>query len=132
MTRYKLENDTFIKPVKFVRHNGRIISNPPDELVIELGEGYPLQEEPPQPELDQTKQWCQKTYKLEDNKIVVVWVIHDYTQPEPEPQSEQQEPENEPQAEQEQEPELQTEPEQQEQQPEQEAEQPQPEPEATE
>ena len=95
MTCYILANNDWIKPVKSVRYNGRRISNPPDELVIDLGEGYPLQTTD-KPEYDQETQYVTKSYKLENGVIIEVWTIHDIEQPEPEPQPE---PEQEPQQE---------------------------------
>ena len=101
MTCYTYESSHYIKPVKSIRYNGRRISNPPDELVIEAGLGYPL-ETTEQPEYDQDTQWLEKSYKLEDGVISEVWTIHDIDPPEPEEQEEEQQEEpqqNEPQPE---------------------------------
>ena len=102
MTCYTLETETYIKPVRSIRYNGRRISNPPDALVIEAGMGYPLQTTE-QPEYDQETQYITKSYKLEEGVIIEVWTIYEHERPEPEPeaepQQEQQEPENKPEPE---------------------------------
>ena len=103
MTCYNLNEYNNPVPVRSIRLNGRRISNPPDDLVISNGLGYP-KEETPQPEYDQETQYITKGYKLENGVIIEVWTIHDFDPPEPEePEEEQQEepqqnePEPEPQ-----------------------------------
>lgn len=87
MTCYTFESETWIKPVKSIRYNGRRISNPPDELVIKAGMGYPLQTTE-QPEYNPETQYINKSYKLENGVIIEVWTVIDIPQPEPEPEPE--------------------------------------------
>lgn len=86
MTCYTFESETWIKPVKSIRYNGRRISNPPDSLVIEAGMGYPLQTTE-KPEYDPENQWVTESYKLEEGVIIEVWTVHT-REPEPEPETE--------------------------------------------
>lgn len=83
MTCYTFKSETWIIPVKSIRYNGRRISNPPDELVIEAGLGYTLQTTE-QPEYDPKTQYINKSYKLEEGVIIEVWTVYDIPQPEPE------------------------------------------------
>ena len=72
---YNLNNNSLI-PVRFIRHENRRIANPPDQLVIQLGLGYPLTSTP-QPECDPQTQIATKSWRQEESAIVEVWTVND-------------------------------------------------------
>lgn len=74
MTCYNLVNN-ILKPVRYIRLNGRMISNPPDSLVIENELGYPLEETAP-PEYDSEKEYVNKSWEMRDGIIFAVWTVH--------------------------------------------------------
>lgn len=66
--------DGNISAVYSVTQNGRRISNPPDELIDQLGAGYPLETDP-QPEYDEEKYYLVATYSMENKVIKKHWEI---------------------------------------------------------
>ena len=86
MTCYNLNEYNNPVPVRSIRLNGRRISNPPDDLVISNGLGYPKQEtpQPEYPENNPEKYWMNKKYELKDGVIVAVWEIKENPYYEPE------------------------------------------------
>lgn len=87
MTTYNLNEYNSLIPVKSIRYNGKRISNPPDELVIEAGLGYPLIEEP-KPEYNPETQYLRHYYRQDEKAIVSCWEVCENPQPEPEPELE--------------------------------------------
>lgn len=61
-------------PVRHVRNEGKVISNPPDSLVDKLGAGYPLVIEP-QPAYNLESETLQPYYTLEAGKIIKGWAV---------------------------------------------------------
>lgn len=78
--RYQLK-DGIPVPVKVVRTEAYIISNPPDELLDELGVGYVL-EDREKPEFDETLQRASFSWEIENEKICRVWTLTDFTEEE--------------------------------------------------
>ena len=72
---YNLTNNCLV-PVRSIRHGGRRIANPPDELVVSLGLGYPLTATPV-PEYDPETQYVTKSWRQEESAIVEVWTVND-------------------------------------------------------
>ena len=84
--RYTLEND-YPQPVRFVSTDGKIVSNPSDELVDQLGAGYILTETE-EPAYDPATQYIQTAYALIDGAITQVHTVVDLPEP-PEPSDDQ-------------------------------------------
>ena len=72
---YNLINDSLV-PVRSIRHNNRRIANPPDQLVIQLGLGYPLITTPV-PDYNPETQYVTKSWRQEESAIVEVWTVND-------------------------------------------------------
>jgi hypothetical protein len=79
--RYTFENGE-PKPIRYHITEGKIISNPPDELLDELGVGLIL-EELPLPEYSPDIQQAVKQFTVEARKIIQGWQILDIPQPDP-------------------------------------------------
>ena len=72
---YNMTNNC-LNPVRSIRHENRRIANPPDDLVVSLGLGYPLTTTPV-PDYDHKTQFVTKSWRQEESAIVEVWTIHD-------------------------------------------------------
>ena len=71
--RYTYNTETgVLKKVKYVTHEGQTVSNPPDELVDQLGAGYPLVEDG-QPGYDPETQQLVLSYEMREGAIHKVW-----------------------------------------------------------
>ena len=84
--RYTLVNDQ-PQLVRYVSMEEKVVSNPSDELVDQLGAGYVLMETP-EPEYDSATQYIQTTYTLVDGAITQAHTILDLPDP-PEPSDDQ-------------------------------------------
>lgn len=83
--RYLYNDETrVLKPVKYVKKDGRTVSNPSDELVDELGAGYPLIESE-KPEYDPEKQVITPEYSFDGAVITQIWKVTDIPEPAPDP-----------------------------------------------
>ena len=69
--RYILKNNR-LSPVEYVKTEGRTVSNPPDELVDQLGAGYPLVEDG-QPGYDPETQQLVLSYEMREGAVHKVW-----------------------------------------------------------
>lgn len=69
--RYMLKNNR-LSPVKYVKTEGRTVSNPPDELVDQLGAGYPLVDDG-QPGYDPETQQLVLSYEMREGAVHKVW-----------------------------------------------------------
>ena len=72
---YNLINGALI-PVRSIRHENRRIANPPDNLVIQLGLGYPLITTPV-PDYNPETQYVTKSWRQDETAIVEVWTVHE-------------------------------------------------------
>ena len=84
--RYTLEND-YPQSVRYVSTDGKVVSNPSDALIDQLGAGYALTETP-EPEYDPATQEIQTTYALADGVITQAHTVVDLPAP-PEPSDDQ-------------------------------------------
>lgn len=78
--KYQLK-DGIPVPVTVVRTEDRIVSNPPDELLEELGIGYDL-EDRERPDFDESAQRATFSWEIEDGKICRVWKLTDFSESE--------------------------------------------------
>ena len=72
---YNLINGALIS-VRSIRHENRRIANPPDNLVIQLGLGYPLITTPV-PDYNPETQYVTKSWRQDETAIVEVWTVHE-------------------------------------------------------
>ena len=71
--RYTLENGQPV-PVTKITNDGQTITNAPDELIDELGLGYP-KVDVPEPAFDPDEEKISFTWEIVDGKILKVWTI---------------------------------------------------------
>lgn len=76
MTCYILKNG-YPESVRSIVENNRVITNVPDEIILEKGLGYRL-EDSPCPELEEGKR-AEEHYEIEGQTIKNVWTIVDKT-----------------------------------------------------
>ena len=76
MTCYILKNG-YPQPVRSIVENNRVITNVPDEIILEKGLGYRL-ENSPYPEVQDGKK-AEQHYEIEGQTIKQVWTIVDKT-----------------------------------------------------
>ena len=72
---YNLTNNRPV-PVRSIRHENRRIANPPDDLVVQLGLGYPLITTPI-PDYNPETQFVTQSWRQEETAIVEAWTVHD-------------------------------------------------------
>ncbi len=62
--------------VRSIRYDGRRIANPPDDLVVQLGLGYPLITTPV-PDYNRETQYVTNSWRQDETAIVEVWTVHE-------------------------------------------------------
>ena len=72
---YNLTNNCLV-PVRTIRYENRRIANPPDDLVVQLGLGYPLITTP-LPDYDPETQYVTKSWRQDETAIVEVWTVNE-------------------------------------------------------
>ena len=70
---YNLINGSPVR-VRSIRYDGRRIANPPDDLVVQLGLGYPLITTPI-PDYNPETQYVTNSWRQEESAIVEVWTV---------------------------------------------------------
>lgn len=81
--RYTYNTETgVLKKVKYVTHEGQTVSNPPEELVDQLGAGYPLIDDG-KPDYDTETQELIFSYEMRDGAIHKVWTAVEIPAPLP-------------------------------------------------
>ena len=72
---YNLINGSPVR-VRSIRYENRRIANPPDDLVVQLGLGYPLITTPI-PDYDHETQYVTNSWRQEESAIVEVWTVNE-------------------------------------------------------